>query len=83
MWKENRIENEILQTPNHSHYNNQIMAKAGQNYPVCSNINALEQALIFEEKNRVSEEKKYDQMLLKGQMNCGNIRVGLGIFSKR
>ena len=83
MWNENCIENEILQTPSHSHYNNEIMAKAGQNYPVCSNIDALEQALMIEEKNRVREEKRYDQMLLGGQMNCGNIRVGLGVFRKR
>lgn len=83
MWEENHIENEILKTPNHAHFNNEMMAKTGQNYPVCKNINALDLALIIEEKNRISEEKKYNEMLLNGLMNCGNIRVGLGIFSKR
>lgn len=59
------------------------MVKKEQNYPVCNNINALEEELKMEEKNRVDEEKRYDTLLLNGQLNCGHIRVGMGIFSKR
>jgi len=64
-------------------YFNELLTKKEQNYPVCGNINALEEELKIEEKNRVNEEKRYDKLLLKGNLNCGNIRVGMGIFSKR
>lgn len=64
-------------------YFNEFMIKKGQNYPVCNNINALEEELRMEEKDRLNEEKRYDALFLKGQLNCGYIRVGMGIFSKR
>ena len=83
MWEGILTADEIIETPHRAHYYNEIMARRGQNYPICMNIDALEKELIIEEKNRVSEEQRYEDLLLHGQMNCGNIRVGLGIFSKR
>lgn len=77
------VGNEIIETPNRAHYYNEKMARKGQNYPICMNLDALEKDLKAEEMNIVNEEKRYEELLSNGQMNCGNIRVGLGLFSKR
>ena len=59
------------------------MTKSGQNYPVCMNLESLENQLKVDESNRKVEEDRYETLLQNGGLNCGNVRVGLGLFSKR
>ena len=83
MYQESFLGNESMQTPNRPLYYNEIMARTNVNYPVCKKLDILDRELRVEEENRAAEERRYDELLLKGQLNCGNIRVGMGIFSKR
>jgi hypothetical protein len=62
---------------------NHERARSGINYPICGKLDDLEQDLQKEEGSRSAAEKKYEEMLRAGQMNCGHIRVGLGIFVRR
>ena len=62
---------------------NEEMAQLGVNYPVCSRLASLFEELEKEEMNRVNEEKRYTELLEKGELNCGVIRVGFGILKKR
>lgn len=64
-------------------YHNEIMAKSGQNYPVCMNIESLEEQLYADLSNKRSEEDRYESLLRSGGLNCGNVREGLGLFTRR
>lgn len=70
-------------TVRRDHLFNEERARSGNNYPICSKLEDLEQELRLEEGGRLLAEKKYEDMLRAGQMNCGHIRVGLGIFMRR
>jgi hypothetical protein len=70
-------------TVRRQHMFNHERARSGINYPICGKLDELEQDLQKEEGNRPSAEKKYEEMLRAGLMNCGHIRVGLGIFVRR
>lgn len=83
IWDGSSFENEIVQAAQRQPYFDEVMARNGQNYPVCSRISALELELASDEINQASEEKKYKSLLLDGGLNCGNVRVGLGLFGKR
>ena len=64
-------------------YHNEIMAQSGLNYPVCMRIQSLENQLKVDQSNQRQEEDRYEALLHSGGLNCGNVRVGLGLFSKR
>ena len=64
-------------------YHNEFMAKSDQNYPVCMNIQSLEEQLDADRSNQQDEEDRYESLLLSGGLNCGNVREGLGLFTKR
>lgn len=83
IWDGASLENDITQAVQRQSYFDEIMARTGQNYPICSRISSLESDVISDEFNLASEEKKYKNLLLDGGLNCGNVRVGLGLFSRR
>ena len=64
-------------------YHDEIMARAGQNYPVCSKIQSLEDQLKADQSSQRVDEERYEGLLHNGGLNCGNVRVGMGLFSKR
>lgn len=83
IWDSASLEHNIVQSIQRQPYFDEIMARTGQNYPICSRISALESEIVSDESNLASEETKYRKLLLDGGLNCGNVRVGLGLFSKR
>jgi hypothetical protein len=62
---------------------NDWMARTGRNYPVCKRLVEIESELQRELLDRTEEEAKYQRMMDSGDLNCGKIRVGSGIFEKR
>ena len=62
---------------------NDWMARTGRNYPVCKRLVEIESELQRELLDRIEEETKYQRMMDSGDLNCGKIRVGSGIFEKR
>jgi hypothetical protein len=83
IWDDSSLENDIVQVVQRQPYFDEIMARTGQNYPICSRISALGLEIVTDELNLASEEKKYKNLILDGGLNCGNVRVGIGLFSKR
>ena len=83
IWDASYIEDETVEVSLREQYYDQVMAGSGQNYPVCGAIAALAAQLKLDEFNRGSEEKRYEKLLLSGELHCGNVRVGMGIFDRR
>jgi hypothetical protein len=83
IWDGSSLQNDIVQAVQQQPYFDEMMARTGQNYPICSRISELESEIVSDESNLASEEKKYKNLLLEGGLNCGNVRVGIGLFSKR
>ena len=84
MWQEYSFsQGAIITGIQRTTYFNEERARSGINYPICHQLDVLERDLEKEEHNRWTAEKGYEDMLRAGQMNCGNIRVGLGIFTRR
>ena len=83
IWESNNLSDGRGRTVIREAYHNEIMAKSGQNYPVCMNIRSLEEQLKADLSNKRSEEDRYESLLRSGGLNCGNVREGLGLFTKR
>jgi hypothetical protein len=83
IWDGSSLQNDIVHAVQQQPYFDEMMARTGQNYPICSRISELESEIVSDESNLASEEKKYKNLLLEGGLNCGNVRVGIGLFSKR
>lgn len=83
VWEGNNLTFRWGQTFFRQPYQNELMTKSGQNYPVCMNLESLKNQLKADERNRRREEDRYESLLQNGGLNCGNVRVGLGLFSKR
>lgn len=83
IWDASYIEEEIIDVLLREQYYDEVMARTGQNYPVCTAITGLAAQIKLDEFNRVSEEKRYENLLRSGKLSCGNIRVGTGIFGRR
>ena len=83
VWESDNLTFRWGQTVFRQPYQNEVMTKSGQNYPVCMNLESLENQLKADESNRHMVEDRYETLLQNGGLNCGNIRVGLGLFSKR
>lgn len=74
-----------IESANHQFRKRHDYAKVQEdaNYPVCKIINSLDTLLKEEELHKSKYNEIYKNMMLEGELNCGIIRVGGGIFDRR
>jgi hypothetical protein len=62
-------------------YDKQFISYSNNSFPICRNLNRLNNILIKEEEFKYKTELEYTKLMSKKKLNCGRIRV-TGLLSK-